>query len=323
MIQNQIKSPSRAVASRGFTLIELLVVIAIIAILAALLLPALSAAKRKAKLAQCQSNFHQIMIACNVYASEYNDYYPICKIGNGNGGATFNHVTSQHYTLYIATLPTSSTPVVQGIQAGVFDCLGHLYETHGIGDAKVFFCPTFPDSSGNTPAAYSNPSFMSTPTGATDAKTGGYSVYGTMLFNPRRLDAWGTDNQGGGGDDSRAFPKTSSQWTGPTHGGPATGSMQNGFAYAAPGGSHLFGTDNLAVLDAPSSFTVTSFSHYPAQGFDCLFTDGSVQFVQSVPAFQFISTGQLPGSGPNSPNNEGAPVPQKYDEIYSWLENGN
>jgi prepilin-type N-terminal cleavage/methylation domain-containing protein len=171
VIQNQIKSPSRAVASRGFTLIELLVVIAIIAILAALLLPALSAAKRKAKLAQCQSNFHQIMIACNVYASEYNDYYPICKIGNGNGGATFNHVTSQHYTLYIATLPTSSTPVVQGIQVGVFDCLGHLYETHGIGDAKVFFCPTFPDSSGNTPAAYSNPSFMSTPTGATDAKT--------------------------------------------------------------------------------------------------------------------------------------------------------
>jgi hypothetical protein len=144
-----------------------------------------------------------------------------------------------------------------------------------------------------------------------------------MLFNPRRKDAWGTDNSGGGGDDSRAFPKTSSQWTGPTHGGPATGSMQNGFAYAAPGGSHLFGTDNLAVLDAPSSFTVTSFSHYPAQGFDCLFTDGSVQFVQSVPAFQFISTGQLPGSGPNSPNNEGAPVPQKYDEIYSWLENGN
>jgi len=75
----------------------LLVVIAIIAILAALLLPALAAAKRKAKLAQCQNNFHQISLACYIYANDYNDYFPICTVGAYNNG-TFNHLGDAHYT---------------------------------------------------------------------------------------------------------------------------------------------------------------------------------------------------------------------------------
>ena len=61
---------------KGFTLIELLVVIAIIAILAAMLLPALSAAREKARNIECTANLKTIGTAFNMYLDDFEDHYP-------------------------------------------------------------------------------------------------------------------------------------------------------------------------------------------------------------------------------------------------------
>ncbi|MFK7790432.1 MAG: prepilin-type N-terminal cleavage/methylation domain-containing protein [Phycisphaeraceae bacterium] len=115
----------------GFTLIELLVVISIIALLIAILLPALGAARRSARMTQCLSNMRQWGIAQAAHAVENQDLLP--QTGNG-GQNTLEGTWYNELPDYI------DYPSYGDVFPGTAVNLQDVYDT-----ASIWFCPSRAD----------------------------------------------------------------------------------------------------------------------------------------------------------------------------------
>ncbi len=117
---------------KQFTLIELLVVIAIIGILAAMLLPALSKARAKARLAACINQMKQL----NLYSQQYSDEFGEWILPQNVSDVLYDWYTNACQVL-VAYINGKTSGGIHGTGSW-----NYLYQAKSVGeDVSMFICP--------------------------------------------------------------------------------------------------------------------------------------------------------------------------------------